>query len=55
MSHLSMCAMMTMASVCGNDTNLMSTTVKVSCKGDHLVHMVVLAIVLSPLPLVLEI
>jgi hypothetical protein len=29
MSHLSMCAMMTMAYVCGKDTSLMSALVKV--------------------------
>jgi hypothetical protein len=29
-SHLSICAMMTMASLCGNDTNLISVVAKVS-------------------------
>jgi hypothetical protein len=29
-SHLSLCIVITMASVCGNDTSLMSASVKVS-------------------------
>jgi hypothetical protein len=37
MSYLSICALMTMASVCGKDTSLMSTLVKVRGMCDHLV------------------
>jgi hypothetical protein len=54
-SYLSMCVVMTMASVCRNDTSLMSASVKVRGMWDHLVHhMIDLAIVLSSLPFVLE-
>jgi hypothetical protein len=37
-SHLSMCVMMTMASICGKDTRFMSASVKVRGIWDHLVR-----------------
>jgi hypothetical protein len=40
MTHLSMCAMMTKASVCGKDVSLMSASVKVRGMCDHLVHVI---------------
>jgi hypothetical protein len=44
MSHLSMCDVMTMVSMCGNDTSLISASVKVN-----------LAVVFTPSLLVLEV
>jgi hypothetical protein len=38
-SHLSMCAVMTMASVCGNETSLLSAAVKVIGIWEHMVLM----------------
>jgi hypothetical protein len=39
-SHLSMCAMMTMASVCVKDMSLMLSSVKVIGVCDHLVNVI---------------
>jgi hypothetical protein len=39
-SHLSMSDVMTMTSVCGEDTSLMSASVKVRDMWDHLVRVI---------------